>query len=279
MSNLYLLQLKTLNENIENMQSHIMTYKYKDPRFDITKSVFLATMADPVIGIKESTTEKVTCSDPFKEGGPCDSCVPRLSNNKLISLIIKCTNFAAEKHRNQKRKDAAQTPYINHPIGVANILVHEGDVYDPVVILAALLHDTVEDTDTSFDEIEQEFGYTVSQVVQEVTDDKALPKAERKRLQIENAPKRSHRAKLVLLADKLYNLRDLQKSTPIGWTSERVKEYFKWAKAIVDRIRRTNSNLEIALDRVFEKQRIETEIKCKCVQDNSQNCHNSGNIN
>ncbi|XP_043495603.1 guanosine-3',5'-bis(diphosphate) 3'-pyrophosphohydrolase MESH1 [Polistes fuscatus] len=236
-------------------------------------------MADPVIGIKESTTEKVTFADPFKEGGPCDSCVPRLSNNKLLSLIIKCTNFAAEKHKNQKRKDAAQTPYINHPIGVANILVHEGDVYDPVVILAALLHDTVEDTDTSFDEIEQEFGYTVSQVVQEITDDKALPKAERKRLQIENAPKRSHRAKLVLLADKLYNLRDLQKSTPIGWTPERVKEYFKWAKAVVDRIRRTNSNLEIALDKVFEEQRIETEIKCKCVQDNSQKCHNSEDIN
>ncbi|XP_015188728.1 PREDICTED: guanosine-3',5'-bis(diphosphate) 3'-pyrophosphohydrolase MESH1 isoform X2 [Polistes dominula] len=250
MNNLYLLQLKTLNENVEHMQSHIMTYKYKDPRFDITKSVFLATMADPVIGIKESTTDKIICADPFKE----------------------------EKHKNQKRKDPAQTPYINHPIGVANILLHEGDVYDPVVILAALLHDTVEDTDTSFDEIEQEFGYTVSQVVQEVTDDKTLPKAERKRLQIENAPKRSHRAKLVLLADKLYNLRDLQKSTPIGWTPERVKEYFKWAKAVVDRIRRTNSNLETALDKIFEEQKIETEIKCKCVLDNLQNCHNSENI-
>ncbi|XP_015188729.1 PREDICTED: guanosine-3',5'-bis(diphosphate) 3'-pyrophosphohydrolase MESH1 isoform X3 [Polistes dominula] len=235
-------------------------------------------MADPVIGIKESTTDKIICADPFKEGDPCDSCVPRLSNNKLLSLIIKCTNFAAEKHKNQKRKDPAQTPYINHPIGVANILLHEGDVYDPVVILAALLHDTVEDTDTSFDEIEQEFGYTVSQVVQEVTDDKTLPKAERKRLQIENAPKRSHRAKLVLLADKLYNLRDLQKSTPIGWTPERVKEYFKWAKAVVDRIRRTNSNLETALDKIFEEQKIETEIKCKCVLDNLQNCHNSENI-
>ncbi|XP_047342950.1 guanosine-3',5'-bis(diphosphate) 3'-pyrophosphohydrolase MESH1 isoform X1 [Vespa velutina] len=242
--------------------------------------VFLATMTDPLICIKESTTEKtIAHADPFKKGGPCDDCIPRLSNDQLISLIIKCTDFAAKKHSTQRRKDPAQTPYINHPIGVANILVQEGEIYDPVVILAALLHDTVEDTDTNFDEIELEFGYTVSQVVQEVTDDKTLPKEERKRLQIENAPKRSHRAKLVLLADKLYNLRDLQKSTPICWTPERVREYFKWAKAVVDRIRRTNSNLETALDRVFAKQRIETETKCKCVKDNSQNFCNSENIN
>lgn len=112
-------------------------------------------------------------------------------------------------------------------LGVANILIQEGNVFEPIVILAAILHDTVEDTDTTFAEIEKEFGHRVCQVVREVTDDKTLPKAERKRLQIEHAPNISREAKLVKLADKLYNLRDLEKSVPIGWTSERVKEYFK----------------------------------------------------
>lgn len=111
--------------------------------------------------------------------------------------------------------------------GVANILTEEGKVFEPVVILAALLHDTVEDTDTTFEEIEREFGHKVCQVVREVTDDKTLPSAERKRLQIEHAPHISREAKLVKLADKLYNLRDLERATPVGWTSERVKEYFK----------------------------------------------------
>lgn len=100
-------------------------------------------------------------------------------------------------------------------------------VFEPIVILAAILHDTVEDTDTTFEEIEKEFGYKVTQVVREVTDDKTLPKARRKQLQIEHAPNISREAKLVKLADKLYNLRDLEKGIPIGWTNDRVKEYFK----------------------------------------------------
>lgn len=106
-------------------------------------------------------------------------------------------------------------------------MIQEGNVHDSALILAALLHDTVEDTDTTFEEIEQEFGSEVCTIVREVTDDKRLPKAERKRLQIENAPGRSYKAKLVTLADKLYNLRDLQKTTPVGWSPGRVKEYFK----------------------------------------------------
>ncbi|XP_026825495.1 guanosine-3',5'-bis(diphosphate) 3'-pyrophosphohydrolase MESH1 isoform X1 [Ooceraea biroi] len=150
------------------------------------------------------------------------------NEHELLALIIKCVNFAAEKHRNQRRKDVDQTPYINHPLGVANILIQEGKVFDSIVILAAILHDTVEDTDTTFEEIEREFGREVCQVVREVTDDKTLPKAERKRLQVQHAPHLSREAKLVKLADKLYNLRDLERSTPIGWTNERVKEYFKY---------------------------------------------------
>lgn len=106
-------------------------------------------------------------------------------------------------------------------------MIKEGAIYDPVVIVAALLHDTVEDTDTTFEEIKSHFGEKVQKVVAEVTDDKTLPKLERKRLQIVHALTSSYEAKLVKLADKLYNLRDLEKETPVGWSSERVHEYFK----------------------------------------------------
>ena len=137
--------------------------------------------------------------------------------------LLKAADFAAKKHRDQRRKDSAMSPYINHPIGVAHILTDEGGVTDLAVLQAALLHDTVEDTDTSFEEIEEHFGREVRDLVAEVTDDKRLPYAERKRLQIVNAPKKSPKAKLVKLADKLYNLRDLSRETPRGWSDERAE--------------------------------------------------------
>lgn len=127
----------------------------------------------------------------------------------------------------------------------------EGGIKDLVVLQAALLHDTVEDTDTSFEELEEKFGKRVTAVVREVTDDKNLPKEERKRLQIVHAAHCSFEAKLVKLADKLYNLRDLCRTSPIGWTPERVQEYFQWAKKVVDGIRGTCPALEIELDKIF----------------------------
>ncbi|VDN85034.1 unnamed protein product, partial [Brugia pahangi] len=130
-----------------------------------------------------------------------------------VCIVVKACNFAAERHRLQRRKDALQTPYINHPIGVANILSSEVGVTDSTTIAAALLHDTVEDTSTTFQEISSLFGEEV-QIVQECTDDKSLPASVRKQLQIENAAKHSHKAKLIHLADKLYNLRDLERETP-----------------------------------------------------------------
>lgn len=109
-------------------------------------------------------------------------------------------------------------------------MVQEGKIYDPVVIVAALLHDIVEDTNTTFEEIENEFGTEVCNIIKELTDDKSLHKAERKRLQIQNACNKSRKAKLIILADKLYNLRDLQENIPVGWSQDRVKEYFKVIK-------------------------------------------------
>lgn len=178
---------------------------------------------------------------------------PVLSTCEVLSIIVRCANFAAVKHKDQRRKDEEETPYINHPLGVANILVQEGKVYDPLVIAAAMLHDTVEDTNTTFEELEEEFGETVTSIVREVTDDKELPQMERKRLQIENAPNRTFEAKLVTLADKLYNLRDIERGPPMGWSTERVNEYFKWAQAVVDGCRGINAVLERELDAVFSR--------------------------
>ena len=119
------------------------------------------------------------------------------------------------------------------------------------MLQAALLHDTVEDTDTTIEEIEEHFGPTVRSVVAEVTDDKSLPKAKRKRLQVETAPKKSKEAKLVKLADKLYNLRDLERQTPKGWSEDRVQEYFKWAGEVVSGVLGTNDQLEGQLEKIL----------------------------
>uniref|UniRef100_A0A670YZ12 Guanosine-3',5'-bis(diphosphate) 3'-pyrophosphohydrolase MESH1 n=1 Tax=Pseudonaja textilis TaxID=8673 RepID=A0A670YZ12_PSETE len=139
-------------------------------------------------------------------------------NGSEAVRLLDAVDFAARKHSGQRRKDPERTPYINHPIGVAQILAQEAGVADVAVLQAALLHDTVEDTDTTFAEIEQRFGPEVRRLVEELTDNKALPQAERKRLQVERAAGLSAGARLVALADKLYNLRDLDRRVPEGWS-------------------------------------------------------------
>lgn len=174
-----------------------------------------------------------------------------MQTEHIVRELIKCVNFCAIKHKEQRRKDVEKTPYINHPIGVAHILTEEAGVTDPDVIMAALLHDTVEDTNTTFQEIETEFGSKVSSIVGEVTDDKNLTAPVRKQLQIDHAKSSSYEAKLVKLADKLYNLRDLNRSTPEGWTQERVEAYFEWAAKVINNLRGTNKSLEDKLDKLF----------------------------
>lgn len=143
--------------------------------------------------------------------------------------------------------------HYRYPLGVAHILTAEAGITDPIVVQAALLHDTVEDTDTSLAEIEQHFGPDVSAIVAEVTDDKSLPKAERKRLQIEHAASSSLRAKLVKLADKVYNLRDLRRAPPVGWAPERCTEYFAWSRDVVAGLRGSNAPMELILDELFRE--------------------------
>jgi guanosine-3',5'-bis(diphosphate) 3'-pyrophosphohydrolase len=160
------------------------------------------------------------------------------------SIVLAAAAFAARKHRDQRRKDADASPYINHPIALADTLANEAGVHDPITLAAALLHDTVEDTDTSIQELTAAFGAHVARIVGEVTDDQSLTKAERKRLQIEHAATLSPEAKLVKLADKICNLRDMNGAPPANWPIERRREYFDWAKSVVDEVRGCNAVLE-----------------------------------
>lgn len=170
-----------------------------------------------------------------------------------LPLVIKAIDFAADKHRGQTRKDETNTPYINHPIGLASLLVNYAGITDTNVIVAALLHDTIEDTDATVDDIEELFGKKIRDIVMEVTDDKSLPSPERKRLQIKHAATLSYEAKLVKLADKISNLQDILASPPVKWSLERKREYFDWARAVIDQLRGTNTRLEELFDKIYSR--------------------------
>jgi (p)ppGpp synthase/HD superfamily hydrolase len=161
-----------------------------------------------------------------------------------ISLILKALTFSAEKHKNQRRKGPQASPYINHPINVAQILWKVGGVRDIAVIVSAILHDTVEDTETTPAELERHFGPTVRKLVEEVTDDKRLEKAERKRLQIEHARHLTTGAKQIKLADKISNIEDVAFAPPADWPQQRRMEYLEWADKVVEGLRGCNAQLE-----------------------------------
>ncbi|HVZ46906.1 MAG TPA: HD domain-containing protein [Ramlibacter sp.] len=165
-----------------------------------------------------------------------------------FARLLLAIEFAAGRHRHQRRKDAEASPYINHPIALAALLAETGGVDDLVTLQAAILHDTLEDTETTYDELFHLFGKEVADVVLEVTDDKTLEPAMRKHLQVEHAPHKSERAALVKLADKTCNLRDIVTSAPAGWSLERQREYFDWAKRVVDGLPKVNAAMESAFD-------------------------------
>lgn len=176
------------------------------------------------------------------------------SANLVSGAFIKAVAFASEKHRNQRRKDVDASPYINHPIALANVLANEGGVVDATVLCAAVLHDTIEDTKTTADELKQLFGDKVTSIVQEVTDDKALAKEVRKEEQVRHAPHISTEAKLVKLADKICNLRDILASPPADWSAERKQAYFEWAARVVAGLRGVHPGLEAVFDGLLARQ-------------------------
>jgi guanosine-3',5'-bis(diphosphate) 3'-pyrophosphohydrolase len=184
------------------------------------------------------------------DNGASRAAAPLPSN---FHLFIDALAFAAHKHRDQRRKNVAASPYINHPIALADVLVHEGGITDIDVLCAAILHDTVEDTQTSFDELEARFGAKIAAIVRECTDDKTLPSERRKDLQIEHAPHLSHGAQLVKLADKICNVRDVVDDPPANWPPERRRRYFEWSKRVIDGLRGAHPRLEALFDEAYAR--------------------------
>ncbi len=177
-----------------------------------------------------------------------------MTNESELKLLIKALTFAANKHRNQRRKNVDAFPYINHPISLVNILCNEVHITDVTVICAALLHDTVEDTETTAEELLAEFGREISDIVMEVTDDQTITvRQRRKQLQIEHASHISEQAKLLKLADKISNLRDLVDDPPATWNLSRRREYFDWAKQVIDQLRGTHPELEELFDQAYSR--------------------------
>jgi guanosine-3',5'-bis(diphosphate) 3'-pyrophosphohydrolase len=172
--------------------------------------------------------------------------------HNLLSLLFKALAFSAEKHTKQRRKDIDKTPYINHPISLANILAQRW-VIDENVLCAAILHDTIEDTETTVEELQEHFGEKITSIVLEVTDDKSLEKSVRKQKQIEHAATISHEAKLVKLADKIANITDIINTPPVDWSSDRKQDYFNWAKAVVDNLRGAHQGLEKDFDDLINR--------------------------
>ena len=172
-----------------------------------------------------------------------------------VARLLKAIDFAAYKHRGQRRKSREAVPYINHPIGVARLLAEVGGVTDEDVLAAAVLHDTLEDTATTPEELEEAFGPVVLGLVAEVTDDKSLPKAERKRLQAAHASQLSTGAALIKLADKIANVHDLSHAPPEGWSSERIREYLDWAEEVVGKCPDVNGPLQARFAEVVREGR------------------------
>ena len=160
------------------------------------------------------------------------------------TLILKATHFAAQKHRDQRRKDKHASPYIIHPISVALAITQIGGVDDPEILAAALFHDTLEDTKTKPEELEAKFGKKVCEYVLDVTDDKTLPKHERKRRQIEHAKKISKGAALIKLGDKISNVTDVTNNPPANWDISRRREYLDWAEKVVENCPQVNERME-----------------------------------
>ena len=182
-----------------------------------------------------------------------------------LSAILQAAHFAAQRHANQRRKGAAGEPYINHLLQVAQLVASAIPAPDPNLVIAALLHDTVEDVGVTRDELAEKFGTDVANLVMEVTDDKSLPKQERKRLQVEHAPNLSARAQTIKLADKISNLQAILVSPPMDWSYERRKQYFDWAKQVVDALSRPNPILEAEFAQTFDRFKgVTADLNAEC---------------
>ena len=171
--------------------------------------------------------------------------------NQDILLIARALDFAARKHVSQRRKGLAEEPYFNHLAEVARLLAEATDGEDANLVAAGLLHDTIEDQGVLHEDLVSAFNQDIADLVREVTDDKSLEKDERKRLQVERAPHKSDRAKMLKIADKTSNLRSILNSPPPDWDAARRRAYFDWAAEVVAGCRGVNARIEAAFDAAF----------------------------
>jgi (p)ppGpp synthase/HD superfamily hydrolase len=177
----------------------------------------------------------------------------RQVNENPVLLFARALDFAARKHMHQRRKGELAEPYVNHLSDVARLLAEATGGDDVTLVIAGLLHDTIEDTDTTSAELATAFGAEVAALVGEVTDDKTLPKSERKRLQVETAPHKSARARMIKLADKTSNLHSMIGSPPKDWSLERKRDYIEWAEKVVAGCRGVSAYLEQEFERARRK--------------------------
>lgn len=167
-----------------------------------------------------------------------------------MKQLSKAIVFAAQCHSGQYRKDG-KTPYINHPLEVMNLVVTHVENPGTEMLIAAVLHDVVEDTNVTGSEIKHMFGAHVARLVAELTDDKTLTKEERKRVQLSEVHDLSDEGKLLRLCDKICNVYDILYAPPGDWDMKRRMDYLIWAKAVVDKIRGTHKVLEVRFDELF----------------------------
>ncbi|GHJ87150.1 hypothetical protein NliqN6_3552 [Naganishia liquefaciens] len=197
------------------------------------------------------TAPRETSATPSDHSATTSDASGARRNMSDAALLLKTATFAAEKHRNQRRKNTEASPYINHPLAVANILSNYGVDHLPT-LMAAILHDTVEDTDTTLQEIATLFGDDVASIVEECTDPPNTPVQIRKQLQVDTAPTKSREAQRVKLGDKLHNLYSIREDAPVGWTPRRCQEYFIWARKVTSSCYQALPLIEIAFNDLYE---------------------------
>jgi len=169
-----------------------------------------------------------------------------------MDQLILSIDFAARKHSRQRRKDPAASPYINHPIEVMKLLSQCG-ITDVEILQSAVLHDTLEDTETSLSELTNLFGSRVANMVNEVTYEKQIPQIQRKQLEIDSIPHCSKGAQLIKQADKISNLTTIASSPPINWSSQRITGFIHWSYFIFKQCRGNNQQLDEITDKLMKQ--------------------------
>jgi GTP diphosphokinase / guanosine-3',5'-bis(diphosphate) 3'-diphosphatase len=171
--------------------------------------------------------------------------------SSMFGLYLEALRFAAEKHLTQRRKGCEMVPYINHPIKVVHLLYKLAET-DVELLSAAVLHDVLEDTCTTEDEMREKFGDRITNLVLEVTDDMTMTYDDRKRYQIRKAPGLTDDAKRIKIADKICNIEDIL-TYPLTWSERRKYQYFEWSAKVVDGCRGVNPILENLFDETLKR--------------------------